>query len=319
MTPARYMACCDIGGTKVYLGFVDPDGNVVAADRYLIGDARSPQQMVTRLMEQFHHLAGRRGIAWEQVRGVGCSITGPLDLNREIVVSSYNLGNWENVPLKAMLESAADRPACLEMDAYAAALGEAWAGAAKGTHSLLYLVVGTGVGAGIVVEGKPLRGWRGVAGEIGHVRIEPGGPPCSCGGSGCLEALASGPALARRAMQAVTEQPDSLLAGGNLSPAGIFHAARNGDALALSLVRRQARHIGLALAGALTLLDLEAIVLGGGVLLGGIDLLLDLIRQTITENCPPWIDMSQTRLLPASRGEDAALLGVARLGLDSLR
>ena len=318
----RYIACCDIGGTKVLAGLVDQQGQVLVSERYLLGDQRLPIQVIEQLRERYRKMADQSGVAWSQIAGTGCSITGPLDLERENVISALNVGPWENYPLKTMLETACGCPAFLEVDSLAAALGEGWVGAGIGAHSLVYLVIGTGIGAGIVLEGKPLRGWRGLAGEIGHTTIAPDGPPCSCGNYGCFEALASGPAIALRAKSAIVRGNETILrrvqAERELTAADVIQAARQGDGLSLRIIQQASQYIGIGLANIITFLDPEIVVLGGGVLLGGWDIMEAEVRKMLASRLPAWVDLTKTLLLPAVLAENAALIGVARLAWDEL-
>jgi predicted NBD/HSP70 family sugar kinase len=182
-------------------------------------------------------------------------------------------------------------------------------------------VVGTGIGAGILAHGQLLRGWRGTAGELGHTTIEPDGPLCNCGNFGCLEALAAGPAMAQRASEAVEQGRPTLLsalaAGQPLDAVVVMQAARQGDAVAQEIIRQTADYLGIGLATLLNLLNPEVIALGGGVVRGGADLLLEPIRQATARRCSSWIDWDRTRIIPAALGEEASLLGMARLIWDA--
>ena len=316
------IACCDIGGTKIRIGLVGQDGKVLASERYLIGGERSPQPLLDTMVSRFRSLAESSGLTWSQVAAVGCSATGPLDKDRQYISYAYNLWDDKDVPFKAMLEESCGVPAFLEMDGFAGALGEGWVGAGAGAHSLVYLIVGTGIGSGIVIEGKPARGWLGQAGEIGHTTLLPGGPACNCGKYGCLEALASGPAIALRARQALLQGRHSSLSAisdpNQITAADVIQAARQGDDLAKQVIAETAYYLGIGIATIITFLDPEVVILGGGVILGGADVLLEPIRKAVIPHCPEWVDLTKTLILPAALGEDAALLGVARLAWDGL-
>lgn len=312
----RCVACCDLGGTKVLLGLVDEAGCILARERYLLGTSRQPDQVVDDLSSRFRHLVSRAGLTWSAVVGVGCSLAGMLDAERGIVFSAPNVGPWRDVPFAGLLEDATSRPAWIEMDAYAAALGEAWKGVGRGIDYFLYVVVGTGIGSGILMQGQVYRGWRGTAGELGHTTIDPNGPLCNCGRYGCLEALAAGPAIALRARGAIiqgrkTIMPD-LAGDGEVTTEVVFDAARLGDEVALHIVGQTVEYLGIGLANAIHLLNPEVIGLGGGVIMGGADMLLDLLREEVACRCGSWIDIEGTRIVLATLGEDAALLGIAR-------
>jgi glucokinase len=222
-----------------------------------------------------------------------------------------------------LLQRAFDRPALIEMDAHPAPLGEGWRRGGVGLDDFVYVVVGTGIGAGILTQGRLLRGWRGTAGELGHTTIEPDGPLCNCGNFGCLEALAAGPAIAQRANRAIEQGRPTLLAapaaGQPPDAVVVMQAARQGDAVAQEIIWQTANYLGIGLATLLNLLNPEVIALGGGVIQGGADLLLEPIRQATVRRCGSWIDWDRTRIIPAALGEDASLLGMARLVWDGAR
>ena len=314
----RCMAACDIGGTKVLIGLVDEEGALLARERYQVQAPRMPAQVVGELTARLRALAERAGIAFEQVSGLGYSTPGPLDRARRVIISCLNLGPWENVSIKAMLQDSLGVPAWLEMDALAATLGEGWLGAGQGVADFIYLVVGTGIGCGLLVDGRPVRGWAGSAGEIGHLTIVPGGPPCNCGNYGCLEELAAGPAIARRAQAALWQGRETIISqqsnGSDITAEAVFAAARSGDAVALSIVDETAEYLGIALAGLANLLNPQVIALGGGVGQGGGDVLLEAVRRATLRHCPSWITGQGLDIRTARLGDDAGLLGAARVG-----
>jgi glucokinase len=291
----------------------------LARERYPVQAPRSPGEVVGELTSRLRALAERTGIAWERVSALGYSMPGPLDRARQVVISCLNLGpSWENVPLRAILQDSLQIPVWLEMDALAATLGEAWLGAGRDVADFIYLVVGTGVGCGVLVDGRPVRGWAGSAGEIGHLTIVPGGPACNCGNYGCLEALTAGPAIARRAQAAILQGRETILAeevpAGEITAKTVFAAARSGDAVALSIVHETAEYLGLALAGLANLLNPQVIALGGGVGQGAGDVLLAAVRRAALRHSPSWITGQGLDVRLAQLGEDAGLLGAARVG-----
>ena len=318
----RCAACCDVGGTKALLGLVDAQGNVLARDRYLLGPVRDPQHMVDEMVSHLHSLVAGAGLTWEAVVGIACSAAVMADVEQGIVLSAPNmLGSHQNVPLRQMLQHTAGRPAIIEMDAYAAALGEAWKGTGAGVDYFVYVVVGTGIGAGILMHGQVFRGWHGTAGEFGHTTIDPHGPLCNCGRYGCLEALAAGPAIALRAQAAIHRDirqgqksviPD-LAGGSEITAEVVFEAARQGDPLACEIVQQTIEYLGIGLTNLVHLLNPKVVALGGGVIHGGSDLLIAPLRQEVVRRCGSWVDVQGTHIVIAALGEDASLLGAARL------
>jgi glucokinase len=246
-----------------------------------------------------------------------------MDVESGIVFASPNQGGWRDVPLKELLETATGLPAWIEMDANAAALGEAWLGTGKEADPFIYLVVGTGIGAGILSRGRVLRGWRGTAGEIGHTVIDLDGPLCNCGCRGCLESLASGPAIGLLARHLLENGRVSLMSElsqpRELSAETVFQAARLGDKAALEIVDQTVGYLSIGLTNLIHLLNPRAIAMGGGVALGGADLLLEPLRQAVARRVGSWVDMGGTAISLSQLGNMAGLMGAAWLVWNQLK
>jgi glucokinase len=310
--PNSLAACVDIGGTKALIGLVDAHGSIRARERFLVAPGRDPADLVRELVEKLRRLAARENLPWERVAGVGYSTAGMMDVQSGIIFSSPNQGSWRDVPFGALLKSAFGLPAWIEMDANAAAIGEGWMGHGAGADYFVHVIIGTGIGAGILIHDEILHGWRGTAGEFGHTIIDPDGPPCNCGGRGCLESLASGPAIALRAEQAAQTGRPTVLSG-KISTEAVFAAARGGDALALQVVADTVTYLSIGLTNLIHLLNPKVITIGGGVGVGGADLLLDPLRAAVRSRVGSWVDFDGTCILPARLGEEAGLLGASRL------
>jgi len=316
MNSPHYAACCDIGGTKVLLGLVDPQGKICARERYLLGSEREPEWLCNEIVSRLQNLAAQSGIAWQHVAGIGCSAAVQGDIERGVVFSAPNIfGSRYDIPLSDILERAAGVPAWLEMDAYASALGEAWLGVGVGVDYLAHIIIGTGIGAGILMNGEVFRGFRGTAGEFGHMTIVPDGPYCNCGRFGCLEALASGPAIALQAQGALAQNRATLIkrlaAEGVITAEHVFLACRQGDAVAHEIIDQAVRFLAIGIANLIHLLNPRVISLGGGIIMNNVDLLLEPLRQEVSRRCGYWVDLEQTRILPGKLGEESALLGAA--------
>jgi len=303
-------ACIDIGGTKALIGFVDADGNVLAQERYAMAPGRDPEELVNDLADKTRALAQQSGYDWQQMAGLGYSTAGMLDVQRGIVFASPNQGLWRDVPLGDLLKQAFQLPVWLEMDANAAAIGEGWKGHGAGADYFVHVIIGTGVGCGILVHGEILRGWRGTAGEFGHTIIDPHGPLCNCGGRGCLESLVSGPAIAVRAAQVMG-------GAGPLEEAvdarAVFAAARQGDQAARQVVAETVDYLSIGITNLIHLLNPQVITIGGGVGVGGADLLMEPLRVAVLHRVGSWVDMQGTQILTAKLGEEAGLIGASRL------
>jgi len=262
-------AVFDIGGTKILAGFITASGTLIAKRRIETLPERGAEDIVARVAALLRELAGHSDISWSAVRAVGCSVPGPLDAGRGVVLFSPNL-DWRDVPLVELVQRRLDVPVAIEDDARCAALGEAAFGAAHDAKNALYVTVSTGIGAGVIVDGQIYRGAHGFAGEIGHMTIVAAGPPCACGNFGCLEALSSGTAIATHARQVLRHGDETVLRTFVSDPAlltaeQVAQAAQAGDALAAHIMETAGHYLGIGLAAAASVIDPEVIVLGGAV------------------------------------------------------
>src|SRR5438128_4345167 len=233
------------------------------------------------------------------------------------IVSPLNIPVWrQGFPVRARLATAFDRPCVVDNDAKALALGERWQGAGRGSNNMLGMVVSTGVGGGIILDGSLRHGSGGNAGHIGHVIVWPGGPLCGCGARGCVEGVASGSGLVRRLGDALAAGVTTSLAPGSTA-ADIAVAARQGDVLANELFRTAGEGVGRGIASTAALLDLELVVIGGSIALRAWDLLGPALESELERTAR--LDFTRSvRVLHAELGDTAGLLGGARLALDVL-
>lgn len=248
---------------------------------------------------------------------IGVSFGGPVDARQGIVRLSHHVANWEEVPLQHNLEIEFDLPVAIDNDANVAALGEFRFGAGHGCQNLLYLTVSTGIGGGWIIEGRPYVGSEGMAGEIGHTIVHPGGLLCACGRRGCLEAEASGLGIANRAKsylagsgmkaeylrQLATGDPDHITAK------MVSQAAAKGDELSQKILTESAQRLGLGLGNALNLMNPDRVILGGGVTKSG-EYWWQVVRQVARANALPEIRVD---IIPAALGDDAPLWGAIAL------
>ncbi len=322
------VAGVDIGGTNQTVALARLDGEVVATQRRQLRPGGAAQDVMGNVLEMIDaslaevgHTPGRPGA--DKLLRVGVGFGGPVDIKNGTIVTSHHVPGWEGYPLRATLEQHLDAPTVIDNDANAAALGEAIFGAGRGHRNILYVNVGTGIGAGVILNGRLYHGQHGMAGEIGHVTVLPEGPLCPCGKRGCLEALASGRAIERRAQVAAGAEPEAAgrlraLAGGEVGQIGgrhVFRAAAEGDALALQLAEETACYLGLALGNAANILDLSIIVVGGGVGESG-EVLFTPLRAALRAHLLPSIPSPE--VVPAALGYDAGIAGALALALDGL-
>lgn len=313
MRQAGYVGALDIGGTKILAGMFDPRGRLVARKRIETLAASGAEQVIERVVKVMREVMDEAGVSIDLLAGVGGSVPGPLDSERGVVIFSPNLG-WRDVQLVAMLEERLGAPVKIEDDARCAALGEARYGAARGARNAVYVTISTGIGGGVVIDGRIYRGSHGFAGEVGHMTLEANGPPCSCGNSGCFESLASGTAIAARARQAVLHGDETILARfrdepERLTAEQVVLAAAAGDEVAIRILETAGDYIGIGLAAVAAAFDPEAIVLGGGVVRES-GLLLQRARASFAARALYPLG-SLVRVLSAELGDDSALWGAA--------
>ncbi|MEU6410191.1 ROK family protein [Microbispora sp. NPDC046933] len=302
----------DIGGTKFAAGLVEPDGQVVAAERVATpqgADAETLWRTLTALLDRLDVPAALAGV------GIGCG--GPMTWP-EGEVSPLNMGGWRGFPLRGRLAARFPGvPVRIHNDAICLAVAEHWRGAGRGSAAMLGMVVSTGVGGGLILGGRLIDGGTGNAGHIGHVVVDPEGPPCGCGGNGCLEAIARGPGLAAWAL-AQGWSPGAAVASGELYREEGTATARRlaadaaaGDPIALAAMARAGRALGIAIASAVNLCDLDLVTVGGGLSQAG-GLLFGPLEEALREHTRMGF-AGRVRVVPAALGQDAGLVGAAAL------
>ncbi len=317
----------DIGGTKIAVGLVDAEGDVSSVQRAPTMATSGAEELFGDVVAVIQKAVDASGTGGVEAIGVGCP--GPM---HDGDVSPVNIPAWDHFPLQARLEEHFELPVVLDNDAKAFAVAEGWTGAAAGVDNFMAVVVSTGVGGGIVLDGSLLHGRERNAGHLGHMVVVPGGQPCSCGARGCLEAEASGLALARKAVDRcdlgyVGDGPllerwneatgETELFGGTLSNVhgltarSVVEAAREGGRWAIEIVDEAAFALGRAFSAVATLLDLDIIVLSGGVANAG-DMLFDRIRDEIRKDACLHHARS-LKVVPAKLGDTSAIVGAACL------
>jgi glucokinase len=310
------VAGIDIGGTKIALALAAPDGQIIAGTRFPTRVEDGPTAILERAFDEIDKLLEKSGARLAAV-GVGCG--GPLDRARGLILSPPNLPGWDEFPIVEMLEVRFGVKALLDNDANAAALGEHRYGAGRGLKHLVYITISTGIGGGVIVRGKLVHGVHDGAGEVGHMTVLPDGPPCGCGGRGCLEALCSGPSIARRARERVLAGEASSLSSlgpKELTAQAVAEAARSGDTLASVVWYDTIRHLSVGVGNLFNALAPEAVVIGGGVSTVG-EQLFEPLRQQVrarVKMLPP----DKINILQASLGGDSGIHGAVILGQAAL-
>src|SRR6516162_3145680 len=299
------IAAVDIGGTKIAVGMIDDRGSVHSR----LEAPTNPEQGYPNALDRITTMLREAArIAGCEVGGIGIGSTGPVDPMSGKFGNVNFFPHWEGENPVRDLECRFNLSAAMENDADAAALGEAAWGAGQRKQRLIYVTVGTGIGAGLVFNGELYRGVDQAHPEIGHHLVDPSGPPCSCGFRGCWESLAAGPASVKWFRANAPAGHAELL---DLTAKRICELARGGDALARRAVEHEVQYLGLGLANLVTLFAPDAIVLGGSLMKSS-DLFLPGIRSLIRQCCK-YVPFEKTELALASLGEDANLIGAARV------
>jgi glucokinase len=318
----RFVLGIDIGGTNLVVGSVAEDGSAVLASD---SEPTQAEAGATDVLDRLVALAGR---AIERTRaeapgaeilGVGVGAPGPLDTRRGVVLLTPNLG-WVDMPLRQIIHDRLGLPAALDNDANCAVLGEWWVGAARGSRHAIGITIGTGIGGGLILDGRLYHGASDVAGEIGHTTIDTEGRRCKCGNYGCLEAYASGPNIALRAIEALEAGAESRLpsyvAGDlrQLTAQTVYQAAQDGDELALEVVNDTAKFLGVGIGNLLNVFNPEVVVVCGGVTLAGDHLFVPMRREVSRRAFKPAV--AACRIVPGELAGTAGVYGAARVFLD---
>ncbi|PWK13363.1 ROK family glucokinase [Tumebacillus permanentifrigoris] len=302
----------DVGGTTIKGAAVLENGTIVVKEERPTESEQGTAHMLDRMAEFARDLAGLAGWNFDEVAGVGVGVPAFIDFSTGFVERAVNLG-WENVELLQELKKRLGEhvPIALENDANAAGLGETWAGGGKGFSDALFVTLGTGVGGGLLVDGKIVHGANGMAGEIGHITIEPNGRRCNCGRLGCLETISSATGILALAQDRLAGESTSLKEVENLSTRAVFEHAERGDRVAQEVVYYAIDRLGFALANIGCTLNPQVIVVGGGVSSAG-DALLNPLKDAFARYALPRVTAG-TAIRLAELGNDAGVIGAALL------
>ena len=299
----------DLGGTNVRTALVSQNGEVSdkvkEPTRALEGHAKVVQKLIENIKAQLDR-ALRKGTT---ITAVGVGAPGVIHADTGVVVKSPNFPDWNNLPLKKELEAALALPVFIENDANAAALGEQWRGAGRGITSMIFLTLGTGVGGGIVLDGRIWPGADGMAGEIGHMTIIPEGRRCGCGNTGCLEMYASSRGIVMTYQERSTRSKA-------LTSEDIYQAARDGDVLAGDVMKGMGHFLGIGIANLINIFNPEMIVIGGGVK-DAWPLFIEAAREEIKKRAFEY-PAARTQIVPSVLGDDAGMIGAAALAFQKL-
>lgn len=312
----RTVLAADFGGTHLRAAVVDENGRILARDERPTPAEATAASVTAEIVSLLRSVAPGPGAAPSAV----CIATaGLVDADAGRVILAPNIPGFRNLPLTEPVAAALGMPAFIENDASAAALGEFRFGAGRGLRHLLHATLGTGIGGGLVIDRRLYRGAKGLAGEIGHIVIDPSGPRCNCGSRGCLEALVSGVAFAQRARRLLAKGKSprlaAIAAGREPNGRDLLVAAQEGDTAAEAEIRNGGHVLGLGLGSLVNVLNPDAVTLSGG-LLGMGEMLLGPMRDALSSLA--YGPASGTKVLLSELGDDAGLLGAAAVAFERL-
>jgi glucokinase len=302
----------DLGGTSVKAGVVDDNGVVLSRLQQKVGDdasQRTSASVVALLAECSHKVVAMAQLKMSDISGIGIGSPGILDTDRGIVIAAANFKDWNNVHLTKLLSEALSLPVKLENDANAALLAEAWIGAAKGKTNVVMITLGTGIGGGLLIDGRILRG-MGMAGEVGHQLLVDGGRECGCGQRGCFETYASGRGVARSAAE--SKELNAQFPGTKLDATQVFAlATRERNTSAQIIIHQWAGYMATGLLNIARIVDPHVIILGGGVALN--DGVVPMVTEAFLQRA--WrFEAGKPAIRLAQVGNDAGLIGAAYVG-----
>ncbi len=308
----------DVGGTNVKIALVDENGKIIYSNSVPTYAKMGYEYTVNNIKQAIKDLMKETGTDSTSIEGIGFDFPGQVDCETGVVKLAPNIPGWVNVPIAQMIEDEFHIPTRIDNDVRCAALGELKFGAGKGCQNFVCITVGTGIGSGLVINGKVVRGAANAAGEIGHIKLQMnGGPICGCGDTGCLEAFASGPAIVAMAQDYIrggksTKFREMAAAeGGEITPYMVAKAAEEGDPVAKRIFEIVGEYIGIGLTSVINLLNPEKVIIGGGVAEAG-DLLFAPIRRTIKERAMV-VAGNSVEIVPAELGNSAGVIGASML------
>lgn len=313
----RFIVGVDVGGTAIKMALLSWEGDIIHKFQEPTPVSEGENAVIGKINRMADQLLQSQGINKSQLAGIGIGVPGPIDADTGVVQQAVNL-HWKNVPLKQKLEELADLPVYVDNDANTAALGEMWRGAGQGAKEMVMITLGTGVGGGVIVNGRVVHGAQGVGGEIGHITMEPtGGPLCNCGKTGCLETYASATAIIREGKRAAETGKSEKLAQlyaqkGDLKAKDVFDAALAGDEAAIAVIDQASFYLGLAFSHLANILNPAKIVVGGGVSAAG-EFLFSRMRSEFKRFVAFPFVAESCEIVPATLGNDAGVIGAGWL------
>lgn len=309
----------DIGGTNLKAGLVDERGNLLASKKVKIAQIDNQESLARTMAAMTQELAETVGVPIDKIASVGVGVPGTVEIHSGSILYTCNLP-LHNVPLRRLFHRYLPQPLYIENDANCAAVGEYFVGAGSGSKRFVAVTLGTGVGGGVIHNGKIYHGANGMAGEVGHMTIEHGGYPCPCGRKGCWEQYASATALKRMTAEAMQKNPGSILCdvvaenGGKVSGQSAFIAARRGDPVGKSVCDMYVDYLSTGIVNLINIFQPDTLAIAGGVSNEEDEYLLFPVRRQVARESIPCSPDKMTRVVKAELGDRAGIIGAALLG-----
>ncbi|MHC4636722.1 MAG: ROK family protein [Planctomycetota bacterium] len=306
----------DLGGTNIKIGVFDEQLDLLHKDSVATQADMGPDVVVERMAGKVTEVLAGNGLKLSNVAGAGIGTPGPANYREGVIINSTNMPTFRNVPIRQMLSDSLGVPVAFDNDANVACFGEFSSGAGKDVNDMVFFTLGTGIGGGIVSNGRLIQGSGGNGAELGHMIIYPEGRPCNCGQKGCVEAYASASWTAKRAAEAIKDGAESTLkkvfdAKGEITCRDVFDHARTGDKLAIGITDETARALAILCVNMLHVTEPQRIVFAGGMIAAG-EVLLNRIKEYFDEEI--WSLKKETvEICFAQLGEDAGIIGAAAL------
>ncbi len=301
-----YSIGVDIGGTKINIGLIGMDGDVVAKNRINTDPEKGYEHIINNISNRIAKMLEAERIPLSKVRSVGFGVPGTTDPKNGKVVFAPNIG-WRDLPFLELINKRLDIESYIGQDTQAAALAELLFGSGRGCENIVCITLGTGVGCGIIINKKIYRGGLNTSGELGHTIVKPKGEKCNCGRQGCLEAYASGPAIVRRAKKLVVNRKDHIR--NELTTQNVFDMARNGNGSAKKIIGDAVEFLGMGLVNILNILSPEKIIISGGMCKEN-ELLIEPVKRFVNDRGYP-LAAGKVGIEIAKLGEDAPMIGAA--------
>ena len=312
----RVVIGVDLGGTNTRTALVARSGDILEKQKEETLAAEGHEKVIAKLIRNIDRQRANADQYGRRVAAVGVGAPGVIHEQTGVVVKSPNFPDWNDLPLKQILERELKLPVFIENDANAAALGEQWRGAAKNIRSMIFLTLGTGVGGGIVLDGRIWHGADGMAGEVGHMTIIPDGRTCGCGNRGCLEMYASSRGIVMTFKAMCAGEHLDVEDRQEITSAQIYQAARNGNTMAHLVMKDMGRYLGIGIANLINIFNPEMVVIGGGVK-DAWDLFVDATREEVRKRAFAYT-AERTKIVPSMLGDDAGTVGAAAVAFQKI-